>query len=139
MVIAPQFDAAFGHADGIAGVRVGEARGMIDRTGALVIAPQFQDFWRHGGGVMAVRDSGGWGVIAPDASDPDVVFDLPLAQARGAVAERKAAIQIVPSTPHFYSGQDIQSRHDVVISPDGKVMLTVLASNGMQGSGEVAL
>ncbi len=139
MVIAPQFDAAFGHADGIAGVRIGEARGMIDRSGAFVIAPQFEDFWRHGGGVMAVRTGGGWGVIAPDASDPDVVFDLPLAEARAAVAGRAAPIQIVPSTPHFYSGQDIQSRHDVVISPDAKVMLTVLASDGTQGSGEVAL
>ena len=139
MVIAPQFDAAFGHADGIAGVRVGDMRGMIDRAGNPVVAPQFEDFWRHGGGVMAVTQGGLWGVIAPAASDPAVVFDLPLAEVTAQVAGRRAAVQIVPSTPHFYSGQDIQSRHDVAISPDGRVMLTVLASDGTAGSGEVAL
>ena len=139
MVIAPQFDAAFGHSDGIAGVRMGELRGAIDRAGNLVVAPQFEDFWRHGGGVMPVQQAGKWGVIAPVASDPQLVFDLPLAKIVAEVKSRKAGIQIVPSTPHFYSGQDIQSRHDVVISPDAQVMLTVLSTDGGPGSGEVAL
>lgn len=139
MVIAPQFDAAFGHSDGIAGVRMGDLRGAIDRAGNLVVAPQFDDFWRHGGGVMPVKQGDRWGVIALAASDPQQVFDLPFAEAVAEVKARKAGLQIVPSTPHFYSGQDIQSRHDVVISPDAKVMLTVLSSDGSPGSGEVAL
>lgn len=139
MVIAPQFDLAYGHSDGLAGVRIGDLRGFIDRRGTLVIAPEFEDYWRHAAGLLPVKKQGKWGLIIPYATDPDTVHDLPLDALSAKLNKRSAPMAVVPSTPHFYFGQDIQSRHDVVISPDGTVMVTVLTDDGMGGTGEVAL
>lgn len=139
MVIAPQFDIAYGHSDGLAGVRIGDLRGFIDRSGAVVIAPQFENYWRHSAGVVPVKSGGLWGVIIPAVTDRETALDLPLLALSKTLAGQPRPMSVVPSTPHFYFGQDIQSRHDIVISPDGSVMLTILTDEGLGGSGEIAL
>ena len=69
-VINPQFDSAFPFSDGLARVRIGDARtgkyGFIDKTGFLVINPQFHLAWSFSDGLAHVKDgtTGKFGFIA---------------------------------------------------------------------------
>lgn len=127
MVIAPQFEAAFGFSDGLAGVVVGGKRGFITYDGRFAIEPQFDDFWRHDGGVVAVREGEGWSVIAPKATDPATRFDLPLERLGADLAARGGGFEIIASSPHSYSAQDTVSLHSISLTPDQSVMVTVLS------------
>ncbi|MFC3182068.1 WG repeat-containing protein [Cypionkella sinensis] len=128
MVIPATFDRAYGFADGIAGVLIGDKRGFITPDGEQVAAAQFDDFWRHDGGVIPVRQGDLWGVIAPDATDPATRFNLPLASLAAAQAGQTQAFDLVPSNPHYYVAQDDVSLHSISFAQDGTVMLTVLAN-----------
>lgn len=128
LVIPAEFDRAYGFADGLAGVLIGDKRGFITPDGKLVAAPQFDDFWRHDGGVVPVRIGDLWGVIAPEATDPLTRFDLPLADLTAAQAQQPQGFELVPSNPHYYVAQDDISIHSISFAPDGTVMLTVLAN-----------
>ncbi len=127
MVIAAEFDRAYGFADGLAGVLIGDKRGFITPDGTLVAQPQFDDFWRHHGGVVPVRIGDLWGVIAPDATDPLTRFNLPLADLAAAQAQQPKGFELVPSNPHYYVAQDDISLHSISFAQDGTAMLTVLA------------
>ena len=78
-MIPAEFDRAYGFADGLAGVLIGDKRSFITPDATLVAEPQFDDFWRHDGGVVLVRICDLWGVINPNATDPLTRFNLPLA------------------------------------------------------------
>lgn len=128
LVIPATYDRAYGFADGLAGVLIGDKRGFISSDGKLVAAPQFDDFWRHDGGVVPVRIGDLWGVIAPAATDPSTRFNLPLADLTAAQAQKPKAFDLVPSNPHYYVAQDDVSLHSISFAQDGTVMLTVLAT-----------
>ena len=75
MAIKPQFDTAFGFAEGPAAVTEGGKVGYINRKGEMVIRPQFEvgnpcgeGLWYErprdfSGGLAAVRVAGKWGYI----------------------------------------------------------------------------
>lgn len=134
--IAPQFDEAYSFSDGLAGVVVGDRRGMILPDGSFAVPPQFQDFWRHDGGVLPVRQGETWGVIAPFATDPAKRLNLPLASLANPPRDGLAPFTMQPSNPHNYFAQDIASLHSIQIGPDERVMVTVLAN---QDEAEIAL
>ena len=143
LVIRHRFDAAYGHSDGLAGVRMGDKRGFINARGDMVVAPMFEDFWRHEDGLIPVKLNGLWGIIAPKDTDLATAFDLPLKDLAKRPSEGRADT-VVPSVPHFYFGQDIQSRHDVSFSADGKTMTTIVTAvpernPEFREDGEVAL
>ncbi|WP_426035544.1 WG repeat-containing protein [Cypionkella sp. TWP1-2-1b2] len=129
MVIAASYDRAYGFADGLAGVLIGDKRGFITPDGKLVAEPQFDDFWRHDGGLVPVQVGDLWGVIAPDATDPATRFTLPLADLTAAQAQHPQGFELVPSNPHYYVAQDDVSLHSISFAQDGTVMLTVLAND----------
>ncbi|MES2433364.1 MAG: WG repeat-containing protein [Pseudomonadota bacterium] len=128
LVIPATYDRAYGFADGLAGVLIGDKRGFITPDGQMVADPQFDDFWRHDGGVTPVRIGDLWGVIAPNATDPDTRFNLPLADLTAAQAQQPKGFELVPSNPHYYTAQDDVSLHSISFAQDGTVMLTVLAN-----------
>ncbi len=128
MVIPASYDRAYGFADGLAGVVIGDKRGFITPDGKMVADPQFDDFWRHDGGVVPVRQGDLWGVLAPEATDPLTRFNLPLADLKAAQASQTSSFDLVPSNPHYYVAQDDVSLHSISFAQDGTVMLTVLAN-----------
>jgi len=135
-VIAPQFDQAYSFSDGIAGVQVGDKRGLLLPDGSFAARPQFDDFWRHDGGVVPVRVGDLWGIAAPDATDPDTRLTLPIARLAAAQANRTPGFTLQPSNPHYYVVQDIASFHSIFVTADATVMLTTL-NYGLQA--ELAL
>lgn len=134
--IAPQFDAAYSFADGLAGINIDGKRGFLAPDGSFAVVPQFDDFTRHDGGAAAVKTAEGWGVIAPEATDPATKLNLPLAALAAAQAGRDPGFALTPSNPHWYFAQDVVSLHSIAFSADGGVMITTLAN---RDEAEVAL
>ena len=130
LAIPAQFDQAYSFADGLAGVQVGDRRGFITPDGQFAADPQFEDFWRHDGGLAPVRKGGSWGIIAPAATDPATRLNLPLAALTAGLAEREARYDLVPSAPHWYFAQDVVSMHSIHLTPDRRLMVTVLDNAG---------
>jgi len=63
VVITPQFDGAFGFAEGLAGVRVGTKFGFINAKGEMVITPQFDTVFPFSEGLAAVQVGTKFGYI----------------------------------------------------------------------------
>ena len=68
IVITPQFDSAQSFSDGVAAVRIGDARtgrwGYIDKAGHYVVNPQFDEADSFSEGLAAVRIGDKWGFIS---------------------------------------------------------------------------
>ena len=58
-----QFDGIFLFSEGIAGVKVDDKWGYIDRTGKYIIAPRFDDVFLFNEKIVSVKVDGKWGCI----------------------------------------------------------------------------